>query len=149
MPSPNSKEKYWYRYRGHQYPTIAYVEILQDAVIKEAGGLPGIKDQGLLDSAMHAPVRAVGGEDLYPTFFAKVAALGYFIARNHPFADGNKRTSFAVMADVLEKNGYYLQWEVSTATLIMPMLAAGHLEISGLRFALLHGCDLDTADDSL
>lgn len=49
MPSANSKEKYWYRYRGYQIS----------------------KDQGLLDSAMHAPVRAVGSKDLYPTFFTK------------------------------------------------------------------------------
>ncbi len=65
---------------------------------------------------MHAPVRSVGEEDLYPTLFTKVAALGFFIARNHPFADGNKRTSFAVVADTLEKNDYYLQWEESTAS---------------------------------
>jgi death-on-curing protein len=84
MPSPNSKEKYWYRYRGHQYPTIAYVEILHDAVIKEAGGLPGIKDQGLLDSAMHAPVRAVGGEDL-PDFLRKSSSPGVFHCQKPSF----------------------------------------------------------------
>jgi len=149
MPSPNSKDRYWYRHRGHKYPTVAYVELLHDAVLEEAGGAPGTKDYGLLESAVHAPVRSVGGADAYPTLFTKVAALGFFIARNHPFADGNKRTSFAVMADTLEKNGFYLQWDESIATLIMPMLAAGHIEVSGLRFALLHGCDLDTGDDSL
>lgn len=109
MPSPSSRDRYWHRHRRHYYPTIAYAEELHQEALEEAGGLPEVKDAGALDSALHASVRAAGGEDLYPTFFTKVAALGFLIARNHAFNNGNKRTSFAVMADTLEKNGYYLQ----------------------------------------
>lgn len=53
------------------------------------------------------------------------------------------------MVDTLEKNNHYLQWEESTAVLLMPMLAVGYLEIPGLRYALIHGCGLDTDDVGL
>ena len=63
---------------------VAYVELLHDAVLEEAGGVPGTKDNGLLESAVHAPVRSVGGADAYPTLFTKVAALGFLLPETTP-----------------------------------------------------------------
>lgn len=69
----------------------------------------GIKDQGLLESAVHRPQQSAFGEDAYPTFFEKVAAFFDSLARNHCFYNGNKRTAFASTDLFLKKNGYKLR----------------------------------------
>lgn len=56
------------------------------------GGMPGVCDQGLLESALAQPFASFGGRELYPSAVAKAARCGYGIIKNHPFADGNKRT---------------------------------------------------------
>lgn len=101
---------------------------------------------GLLESALSAPVDC---EDAYHTFFEKVAALGFRTCSNHAFVDANKRTSLYVMTKALEWNGYYLRWSTETEVMVIRLLGAGHLDIPGLRFALLASCELDVADPSL
>ena len=70
------------------------------------GGLPGLGDEGLLDSAIIQPFMTFDGIDLYPTIEEKAARLAYGIIKNHPFADANKRTGTIVMAVFLKKNNY-------------------------------------------
>ncbi len=67
--------------------------------------MPGLRDPGLLDSALAQPFQTFGGVDLYPTLAQKAARYAWGIARNHPFADGNKRTAAACMAAYLRING--------------------------------------------
>ena len=68
------------------------VILLHESLIKAFGGYPGLRDEGLLDSALAAPFQSFSGESAYPSPQAKAARLGFGIIRNHPFVDGNKWT---------------------------------------------------------
>ena len=73
--------------------------------IERFGGTPGVRDEGLLESALAQPQATFGGQFLQPTISEQAAAYLYHIAMNHPFIDGNKRTAFAVMDTFLRLNG--------------------------------------------
>lgn len=73
--------------------------------IERFGGTPGVRDEGLLESALAQPQATFGGQFLHPTISKQAAAYLYHIAMNHPFIDGNKRTAFAVMDTFLRLNG--------------------------------------------
>ena len=64
-------------------------------MIKKHGGSSGIRDMGMLESAIHRPFATYAGNDLYPSVFSKAGALIQSIVKNHPFLDGNKRTAFS------------------------------------------------------
>ena len=78
---------------------------IHSAAIARFGGLDGVRDDGLLESALAQPFQTFGGEELYPTLAQKAARYAYGIASNHPFADGNKRTAAAIMGTFLRMNG--------------------------------------------
>lgn len=82
---------------------------LHSIVIKRTGGISGIRDNGLLDSAINSPFHTFGGEELYPSIQSKAAKLGYSIIKNHPFLDGNKRIGILAMMVFLEVNGIELK----------------------------------------
>ncbi|MEG4348350.1 type II toxin-antitoxin system death-on-curing family toxin [Microcoleus sp. LAD1_D5] len=73
--------------------------------ISSFGGTPGVRDEGLLESALAQPQATFGGDFLHPTISEQAAAYLYHIAMNHPFIDGNKRTAFAVTDTFLRLNG--------------------------------------------
>ncbi len=75
--------------------------------LAEHGGTDGIRDNGLLESALFRPKNKLNYG--HPTIFDLAAAYGYGIANNHPFIDGNKRTSYVVMRTLLKLNGYDIQ----------------------------------------
>ena len=79
---------------------------IHNRLIKATGGNYGLRDKGLLESALYSPLATFGGEDLYFDIFTKVAVLLYQIANNHPFIDGNKRTAFVIAITILALNGY-------------------------------------------
>lgn len=89
------------RYLGYQQALWLYRR-----TIEETGGSYGIRDEGLLRSALARPQASWGGTDLYPTVFEKAAALAESITRNHPFVDGNKRMALAFLRLILKMNGY-------------------------------------------
>jgi death on curing protein len=94
------------------------------------GGPVGIRDEGLLESAVGRPPNkyAYGEEDL-----AKLAAAYAFgLARNHPFVDGNKRAAFMTMMTFLRKNGVRFAPAEAVATEAMVALAAGDVDEDGL-----------------
>ena len=70
-------------------------------LIKAFGGSIGVRDLGALESALARPFQTFGGNDLYPDFFTKAAALGESVIINHPFIDGNKRTGYILMEAIL------------------------------------------------
>jgi death-on-curing protein len=78
---------------------------MHSLLIKETGGGKGLRDEGLLDSALNAPFQTFAGEDVYKTVQAKAAKLAYFLVKNHPFVDGNKRIGVLAMLVFLEING--------------------------------------------
>jgi death-on-curing protein len=75
-------------------------------VIEKSGGDPGVRDFGLLDSAVAQPRAGFGGRDLYPELADKAAALAFSLVMNHPFSDGNNRTGYAAMMMFLSRNGH-------------------------------------------
>ncbi len=72
--------------------------------ISSFGGTPGVRDEGLLESALAQPQATFGGDFLHRTISEQAAAYLYHIAMNHPFIDGNKRTAFAVTDTFLRLN---------------------------------------------
>ncbi|MDO8620725.1 MAG: type II toxin-antitoxin system death-on-curing family toxin [Candidatus Levybacteria bacterium] len=79
---------------------------IHDSMIEQYGGSFGIRDIGLLQSAISRPQASFGGVDLYPTIFDKAAALFHSLMFNHAFMDGNKRTTMTTTARFLAINGY-------------------------------------------
>ena len=84
---------------------------LHSDLIREFGGTEGIRDEGLLESALAAPFQTFDGEQAYPSLQAKAARLGFGLVSNHPFVDGNKRTGAHVMLVFLALNGVELRYE--------------------------------------
>lgn len=66
----------------------------------------GVRDVGLLESALARPRSSAGGEEAYPSIFEQAAVLLDSICRNHPFVDGNKRTAITTASIFLSENGY-------------------------------------------
>lgn len=81
------------------------VLLLHRIVADETGGSAGVRDEGLLDSALNGPFQTFGGQELYPSAIGKAARLGYSLIANHSFVDGNKRIGVLVMLVFLELNG--------------------------------------------
>ena len=88
--------------------TIKQIIKMQDSLIKNTGGLSGLKDMGLLESALAAPFASFGGVYFYPTIKEQAARLAYGIANNHAFVDGNKRIGMLVLLIFLKENGILL-----------------------------------------
>jgi len=77
---------------------------IHSILISKTGGIDGIRDDGLLVSAINSPFQTFDGEELYPTVFEKAACLCYGLVNNHPFLDGNKRIGILAMLTFLEIN---------------------------------------------
>jgi len=88
-----------------QYLTIDEVLYLHQALVDRYGGLHGVRDLGLVASAVVRPEAGFGDFEAYPDLFLKAAVLGFSLLKNHAFLDGNKRTSIGAMELLLEKNG--------------------------------------------
>ncbi len=100
--------------------------LLHGESLAEHGGLAGMRDEGLLDSALARPLNlAAYGQ---PDFADLAAAYGCGIAQNHPFADGNKRAAFMAVGLFLALNGFSLRVGQLEATLTMLAVAAGEIE---------------------
>ena len=81
------------------------VMLLHQLIAQETGGGVGIRDAGLLESALNNAYSTFGGEELYKTKEEKAASLGYSLISNHAFVDGNKRIGVYVMLTFLEAEG--------------------------------------------
>jgi death-on-curing protein len=79
---------------------------LHELSIRDFGGSNGVRDSGLLESAIARPFQTFGGEDLYQTVIEKAAALGESLIINHPFIDGNKRTGALAILSLLAEYKY-------------------------------------------
>lgn len=77
---------------------------LHSMVIKQSGGLDGVRDNGLLDMALHAPFQTFESTELYPSIQNKAARLSFSIISNHPFIDGNKRIGILAMLVFMDVN---------------------------------------------
>jgi death-on-curing protein len=109
------------------YLTTEEVIGLQEQLIQQSGGATGIRDHGLIDSAVYQPQASFGGHELNPTLADKAAALGFSLALNHGFIDGNKRIAHAAMEVFLVRNGFEFQAGVDEQEATILQLAAGNL----------------------
>jgi death-on-curing protein len=108
------------------------VPSIQADLLKRYGGTVGIRDRGLLSSALAQPKMTVQKKFLHRTLFDKAAAYGFHICRNHPFVDGNKRIAFVLMDVFLQENGWELQASEEEAYETMIRLASGNLSKNDL-----------------
>jgi death-on-curing protein len=104
--------------------------LLHDESLAQHGGASGLRDEGMLDSALARPVNLAAYEQ--PDLAALAASYAYGLAKNHPFVDGNKRAAFLSVGLFLGLNGWRLTAAQSEATVAMFGLAAG--EIDGPTF---------------
>ena len=104
-----------------------FVVILHADLIRRYGGRYGVRDRGLLSSALAQPRMTVVGKRRHRTIFDKAAAYGYHLSRNHPFVDGNKRIAFVVMDIFLQMNGRQIEATEKDVYTMMLALANGHL----------------------
>ena len=105
---------------------------LHTQLIGETGGIDGIRDESLPESALNAPFQSFGGQEMFPSIPQKAARLGYGIIKNHAFLDGNKRIGTHIMLVFLALNKvelYYTQKELYETIL---KVAAGEYEFEDL-----------------
>jgi len=102
------------------------VVAVHQVLIAEHGGSPGIRDNGLLKSALARP-RQLFSYEAEATIFDLAAGYGFGLAKNHPFIDGNKRAALSTAAIFLEINGYTLSVPEPEAVLVFEQLAGGDL----------------------
>ena len=85
------------------------VKLLHQLLAEATGGSVGVRDEGLLDSALESAFSGLGDREFYPTKEEKGARLGYALISNHAFVDGNKRIGTYIMLTFLEMNGIRIQ----------------------------------------
>ena len=85
------------------------VKLLHQLLAEATGGSIGIRDEGLLDSALESAFSGFGEQEFYPSKEEKGSRLGYALISNHAFVDGNKRIGIYIMLTFLEMNGIRIQ----------------------------------------
>ncbi len=111
-------------------PPIDYLSV--DDLLEIATGILDkviIRDHGLLASAAGRPQSSAFGDDAYPSFAAKAAALVHSLARNHALVDGNKRLAWAATRVFCLLNGHDLGFDVDEAERLMLAVARGELDV--------------------
>lgn len=109
-------------------PEVVYA--IHDRQLSEHGGLDGVRDLGAVESALARPLSLAAYGD--PDVADLAAAYAYGLARNHGFADGNKRTAWVIARLFLADNGQRLQFEAQDAIRTMEQAAGGNLSESDL-----------------
>lgn len=106
--------------------------LLHEQLLEATGGSSGLRDEGMLDSALNTPFQTFGGEDVYPSTQQKAARLCFGLVKNHPFVDGNKRIGTHAMLVFLALNGIELEYTQTELSDVILRLAAGEIPSSGL-----------------
>ena len=122
-----------------KYLTSNQVIEFHDELLKKFGGLPGVRDKNLLHSALDAPKAAFGGQEMYPTIYAKAAAYLYHLTRNHPFNDGNKRTAFVATIAFLQGNHAKIRFAMAALEHVVVEVAHGKVSKEKIEHFLKTG----------
>ena len=100
--------------------------LLHSQLIAETGGIDGLRDEGMLESALYAPFQSFAGEEVCPSLQQKAARLCFGLVKNHPFIDGNKRIGTHAMLVFLALNGIELEYTQDELSGMILSLAAGN-----------------------
>ena len=106
--------------------------ILHKHLIEETGGTDGLRDEGLLDSALNAPFQGYGTIDAFPSLQQKAARLGYGLIQNHAFIDGNKRIGTHAMLVFLALNGIDLEYTQDELSEMVFGVASGKISFENM-----------------
>lgn len=112
-----------------RYLTLEEILILHAYQIETFGGSSGLKDSGLLESAVLRLRATFDGIDLYSDVFEKAAVLISSIIKNHPFVDGNKRTGAHAALTFLELNGFVSNFDTETLVTLCVDIASGSANV--------------------
>ena len=115
--------------------TKEQVLLLHKSIYERYGGSFGVRDEGLLDSALEAPFQTYAGQDLYPTDMDKIVRFGYGLIGNHPFHDGNKRIGALALLTLLDLNGF--------------LISATDKEFAEVIYGVASGSDGESYEDFL
>lgn len=124
-----------------KYLTRDQIIAIHEDLINEFGGIHGLRDEGMLDSALQTPFQSFGGQELYPGIIEKAARLCYGLVLNHPFLDGNKRIGTMAMLIFLDQNHLNLNCSEDDLTEIILHLANGSIDNQQLTFWLIQHLD--------
>ncbi|MDK6472684.1 type II toxin-antitoxin system death-on-curing family toxin [Gardnerella pickettii] len=108
-----------------KYLTREQVIKLHQALIETSGGSSGIRDAGMLDSALKTPLQTFDENELFPSVLDKAARLAFGLIKNHPFIDGNKRIGTHAMLIFLALNGIMLSYNDEELIDIILKVASG------------------------
>lgn len=117
---------------------------LHSELIQVTGGIDGVRDDGLLDSALESPFQTFDGDDLYPDLQQKAARLGYSLISNHPFVDGNKRIGVHTMLTFLSLNGIEIDCMQNELADIGLKVASGNMSADELVEWICNNTDSQT-----
>ncbi|WP_405353213.1 type II toxin-antitoxin system death-on-curing family toxin [Ruminococcus sp.] len=106
---------------------------MHNQLVAETGGISGIRDEGLLESAVNAPFQKFGGVDLFPSIQQKAARLGYGLIKNHAFLDGNKRIGTHTMLVFLALNGIELEYTQEELYTVILSVASSKVDLAELN----------------
>ncbi len=101
-------------------------------MLKKTGGMDGIIDIGLLDSALNAPFQTFDNKELYPSVLSKAAVMCRSVISDHPFTDGNKRTGIHIMLIFLEQNGIKIKYTQKELIKLGLEIASGKLNYDSI-----------------
>lgn len=119
--------------------TVDEIIQIHKKLIDKTGGMSGLRDFGMLESAVYSAMQSFSEEEVYPTSYERAARLAYAITMNHPFCDGNKRAGMLVMLMILRLNRIvirYTQQELITLGLCVADGRKGYQDI--LDWVKLH-----------
>lgn len=111
-----------------RYLTLGEVVELHQRLLAQTGGASGIRELGLLESALAQPKTTFDGADLHPTLAEKAAALGFALVANHAFIDGNKRIGHAAMEVFLLLNACEIEASIDEQERLMLDVASGAVD---------------------
>ena len=119
-----------------RFLTLGIVLAAHTAALEEFGGSEGLRDMGLLESALHAPQASWGGAPLLDFPWEMAASYLVSLARNHAFIDGNKRTALTCALTFLDMNGYRCKNDRDTLVAITLAAATGGMNRARVAVAL-------------
>lgn len=102
---------------------------IHNIAIQQFGGSAGLRDLAGLESALARPFQTFDGNELYPDFYSKAAAIGESIAINHPFIDGNKRTAYILMEAILRSGNLKISADDETLFNFVISISTGEISI--------------------